>query len=153
MVPILAWREEPSDLTRKANTTLRMEGTAPQVTAHLIYSEVAAAFFADAPRSPSSGVLNNPVKTENKTELMNAQYNPNTEQRRTRLESPRPRARLMALEVPTPNRLLIALNARSAGAASVIFIRIFLFQIRCDPFKARLQRRYFGVRKTPADLI
>ena len=28
-------------------------------------------------------------------------------------------------------------------------ISYFLFQIRCDPFKARLQRRYFGVRKTP----
>ena len=56
MVPILAWSDAPSDLTRYAITTFRIAGAAPKDTVHLLYvSAVAGAVFASAPKSVSSG--------------------------------------------------------------------------------------------------
>ena len=46
----------------KSKYNIEDGGTAPQVTAHLIYSEVAAAFLLMRREVRSSGVLNNPVK-------------------------------------------------------------------------------------------
>ena len=55
MVPILAWSDAPSDLTRYAITTFKIAGAAPKDTVHFKYSAVACAVFASAPKSVSSG--------------------------------------------------------------------------------------------------
>ena len=55
MVPMLACIAEPSDRTRYAMTTLRMAGTAPQLTVQNIYSRVACMVVSSAPSSTSSG--------------------------------------------------------------------------------------------------
>ena len=55
MVPMLAWTEFPSERTKKANTTFKIDGTAPNETAHFIYPAVAAAFCSPAPSSARSG--------------------------------------------------------------------------------------------------
>ena len=80
MVPMLAWRAEPSLRVIWACTTFRMAGMAPKDTVHSIYCPVAVMVVSSAPRTYIRGVRKTVHTSANSRPENSAPQKPKAEQ-------------------------------------------------------------------------